>query len=141
MSEVQTYSNPSNPADDITTGAENALKGLLSVIRNLVHKVPHTYATEAEVLEARNLIDEYEKHALGVLKYEASKLPFDRSGHEDVSARIPAAPPAGAVTQQIDYRELAKAMLALQQETPGSSAVVQPTSVVTSQEQGGGGAL
>jgi hypothetical protein len=142
---VQTFSQV--PDDGITTASENALKGLLSVLRDLVHKVPHTYKSEQEVLDARKKIDLYEEHALGVLKYQASKLPFDRSGHEDVSMNVPAVPLAGQIGPAIDYRELAKAIMAEEASrtaaplppgvsvTPGT--VVQPTQIVGSTEQGG----
>lgn len=123
--------------DEILTGAQNALHELCNVFRDLVHKVPHTYHSEQEVLDARAKIDNYEKHALGVLKYEASRVSFDRSAHEDVSGRVPAAPAPGVVGQQIDYRELAKAMLALQQE----GGAIEPTSVVTGAEQQNGAGL
>lgn len=145
MSEVVSYSPPANVADTVTTGRENALKDLMHVLREVVEKVPHTWHSEAEKLDLRAKIDAYEKSALGVLKYEASRLGFDRAGNEDVSARVPAAPPAGQVTQQIDYQRLAAEMLKLQQAqsapppaAPQLPAAIIPTSVVTSEEQGGG---
>lgn len=129
--------------EQVASATDHALHGLCNVLRDLVHKSPHVYHNEADLLAARDAIDTYEKSVYGLLKYVEEVVRFDdRAAHEDVRDRVPAPIAAQQGGGAIDYDQLAAAILRVQR---GASAPVEPSSIVSGAQiaaaQGGGASL
>ena len=130
----------------VTSGDDLALHNLCNVLRDLVHKSPHVYHDEVDLLKARAAIDAYEESRYGKLKLAEEITRFtDRAGHEDVTARVPAPVGAQVPAESIDYDKLAAALAArglalpVGRPAPGGPAITGE--VISSAQQGGGVSL
>ena len=110
-----TTSTPTLYPTSVSGPQSAAIHGLGEVLKTMIHN-SHYFATENQIDSAMSAVDKWVTTSVKSHELGAILTGEERAAKEDVTKRIPpGGPMPTAVGPQIDYRQLAEAIIAAQQ--------------------------